>query len=292
MAYTVKQLLESKQFPDMRLATCKENLNQEIKGIRIIEIEDMERYLTGGELLLTNMKVYFGETDREFRKHLNELEKKQVSGFIIKQHPDMVQKVNYYDILLKFCSERNIPVIEISEDEYYWGIIKYVILQIYDENIARLIYFKLTHDNISNMLLDGENFEDPTKNILFLLSSMIGNPVALYYSNLTCCASTTQDLSDFVFEKNVEKYKPDIVTDLNTKTEKRAYAIYYKNTCVRSGRSLFGSHGSEYAINNTGLYGIGKCCFTLQYSFMKTYAQNEIEKNINEILNIACLMVY
>ena len=40
MAYTVKQLLESKQFPDMRLVTCKENLNQEIKGIRIIEIED------------------------------------------------------------------------------------------------------------------------------------------------------------------------------------------------------------------------------------------------------------
>ena len=60
MAYTVKQLLESKQFPDMRLVICKENLNQEIKGIRIIEIEDMERYLTGGELLLTNMKVYFG----------------------------------------------------------------------------------------------------------------------------------------------------------------------------------------------------------------------------------------
>lgn len=59
MAYTVKQLLESKQFPDMRLVTCKENLNQEIKGIRIIEIEDMERYLTGGELLLTNMKSVF-----------------------------------------------------------------------------------------------------------------------------------------------------------------------------------------------------------------------------------------
>ena len=58
MAYTVKQLLESKQFPDMRLVICKENLNQEIKGIRIIEIEDMER------------------TEREFRKHLNELEKK------------------------------------------------------------------------------------------------------------------------------------------------------------------------------------------------------------------------
>ena len=71
MAYTVKQLLESKQFPDMRLVTCKENLNQEIKGIRIIEIEYMERYLSGGELLLTNMNVYVGETDRDFRKHWN-----------------------------------------------------------------------------------------------------------------------------------------------------------------------------------------------------------------------------
>ena len=56
----------------------------------------------------------------------------------------MVQKVNYYDILLKFCSERNIPVIEISEDEYYWGYYKNMfILQIYDENIARLILFQI-----------------------------------------------------------------------------------------------------------------------------------------------------
>lgn len=39
MAYTVKQLLESKQFPDMRLVTCKENLNQEIKGMLKQEAE-------------------------------------------------------------------------------------------------------------------------------------------------------------------------------------------------------------------------------------------------------------
>ena len=293
MAYTVKQLLESKQFPDMRLVICKENLNQEIKGIRIIEIEDMERYLTGGELLLTNMKVYFGETDREFRKHLNELEKKQVSGFIIKQHPDMVQKVNYYDILLKFCSERNIPVIEISEDEYYWGIIKYVILQIYDENIARLIYFKVTHDNISNMLLDGENFEDPTKNILFLLSSMIGNPVALYYSNLTCCASTTQDLSDFVFEKNVEKYKPDIVTRFEYKKQRKEHTQYITKIHVLDRVEVY-LVVTEVNMPLTILdyMALENAVFTLQYSFMGTYAQNQIEKNINEILDIACLMVY
>lgn len=290
MAYTVKQLLESKQFPDMRLVTCKENLNQEIKGIRIIEIEDMERYLTGGELLLTNMKVYFGETDREFRKHLNELEKKQISGFIIKQHPDMVQKVNYYDILLKFCSERNIPVIEISEDEYYWGIIKYVILQIYDENIARLIYFKLTHDNISNMLLDGEDFEDPTKNILFLLSSMIDNPVALYYSNLTCCASTTQDLSDFVFEKNVEKYKPDIVTRFEYKKQRKEHTQYITKIHVL-GRTEIYLVVTEVNMPLTILdyMALENAVITLQYSFMETYAKNEIEKKYQRDIEYSLL---
>ena len=279
MAYTVKKLLESNQFPDMKLVAGKKSLDQEIKGIRIIEIEDMERCLSGGELLLTNMKVYFGETDREFRKHLNELEKKQVSGFIIKQHPDMVQKVNYYDILLKFCSERNIPVIEIPEIEYYWGIIKYVILQIYDENIARLIYFKLTHDNISNILLNGKNFEDTMKSILFLLSSMIGNPVALYYSNLTCCASTTQDLSDFVFEKNVEKYKPNIITRFEYQKQTKEHTQYITTINVLGSAEVY-LVVTEMNMPLTVLdyMALENAVLTLQYSFMESYAQNEIDK--------------
>ena len=58
------------------------------------------------------------------------------------------------------------------------------------------------------------------KNILFLLSSMIGNPVALYYSNLTCCASTTQDLSDLYLRKMLRNINRILLPDLNTKTEK------------------------------------------------------------------------
>lgn len=279
MAYTVKQLLESKQFPDMRLVAGEKSLDQEIKGIRIIEIEDMERCLSGGELLLTSMKVYFGETARVFRKHLEKLEKKQISGFIIKRHPEIVQKVDYYTILLKFCSEREIPVIEIPEIEYYWGIIKYVILQIYDENIARLIYFKLTHDNISNILLDGKNFEDTMKSILFLLSSMIGNPVALYYSNLTCCASTMQDLSDFVFEKNVEKYKPNIITRFEYQKQTKEHTQYITTINVL-GRAEVYLVVTEMNMPLTVLdyMALENAVLTLKYSFMESYAQNEIDK--------------
>jgi len=279
MAYTVKKLLESNQFPDMKLVAGEKSLDQEIKGIRIIEIEDMERCLSGGELLLTSMKVYFGETARVFRKHLEKLEKKQISGFIIKRHPEIVQKVDYYTILLKFCSEREIPVIEIPEIEYYWGIIKYVILQIYDENIARLIYFKLTHDNISNILLNGKNFEDTMKSILFLLSSMIGNPVALYYSNLTCCASTTQDLSDFVFEKNVEKYKPNIITRFEYQKQTKEHTQYITTINVL-GRAEVYLVVTEMNMPLTVLdyMALENAVLTLKYSFMESYAQNEIDK--------------
>lgn len=46
MAYTVRKLLESEQFPKMKLLCGEKGLDLEVKGIRIIEIEDMERYLT------------------------------------------------------------------------------------------------------------------------------------------------------------------------------------------------------------------------------------------------------
>ena len=44
MAYTVRKLLESEQFPKMKLLCGEKGLDLEVKGIRIIEIEDMERY--------------------------------------------------------------------------------------------------------------------------------------------------------------------------------------------------------------------------------------------------------
>ena len=58
MAYTVRKLLESEQFPKMKLLCGEKGLDLEVKGIRIIEIEDMERYLTGGEILITSFQVH------------------------------------------------------------------------------------------------------------------------------------------------------------------------------------------------------------------------------------------
>ena len=44
MKYTVKDLLESKQFPEMKLISGESELDREIKGARILEVPNMELF--------------------------------------------------------------------------------------------------------------------------------------------------------------------------------------------------------------------------------------------------------
>ena len=48
MGYTVKELLESNKFPGMRLIGGEAGIDREIKGARILEVPDMEKFLGGG----------------------------------------------------------------------------------------------------------------------------------------------------------------------------------------------------------------------------------------------------
>ena len=48
MGYTVKDLLESNKFPEMQLINDHSGIDREIKGVRIIEVPDMEKFLVGG----------------------------------------------------------------------------------------------------------------------------------------------------------------------------------------------------------------------------------------------------
>lgn len=47
MYYTVKELLESKEFPGMRLIGGEAGIHRKINGVRIIEVSDMGKFLGG-----------------------------------------------------------------------------------------------------------------------------------------------------------------------------------------------------------------------------------------------------
>ena len=85
MRYTVKDLLESGQFPEMKLISGESELNREIKGARLLEVANMECFLSGDEILFTSLKAYENVDLQEFVKHLEGLKKKQISAFIVKR---------------------------------------------------------------------------------------------------------------------------------------------------------------------------------------------------------------
>lgn len=102
MGYTVKDFIDSNKFPGMKLISDNSGINREIKGARIIAAPDMEKFLVGGgELLLTSLMVYEKLDERMMLSHLEELNKKQVSGFIVKRIQNTAHQNELFETLLQ-----------------------------------------------------------------------------------------------------------------------------------------------------------------------------------------------
>ena len=289
MAYTVRKLLESEQFPKMKLLCGEKGLDLEVKGIRIIEIEDMERYLTGGEILITSFQVYLSCSDREVEQHFEDLVKSDISGFIVKKRKEYDPTGRRLSLLEKHCKKYEIPLVEISEDLHYWGIIRYVIMQVFDKATARLKYFKITHDNFNTFILNNNGSCNTASNIIKFLSVMIENPVVLYYGNLNCMVSTNSDNSKLILSDEIQPYKPNIIT-------KFQYMKQMKGSCVQYVVKFAILSEVEIYITITeenrelDYMAIENAIINLQYGFLSEFAQNEVKKTyqrdlIHNILN-------
>ena len=292
MAYTVRKLLESEQFPKMKLLCGEKGLDLEVKGIRIIEIEDMERYLTGGEILITSFQVYLSCNDREVEQHFEDLVKSDISGFIVKKRKEYDPTGRRLSLLEKHCKKYEIPLVEISEDSYYWGIIRYVIMQVFDKATARLKYFKITHDNFNTFILNNNGSCNTASNIIKFLSVMIENPVVLYYGNLNCMVSTNSDNSKLILSDEIQPYKPNIITKFQyMKQMKESCVQYVVKFAILSEVEIYITITEENrGLTELDYMAIENAIINLQYGFLSEFAQDEVKKKyqrdlIHNILN-------
>ena len=292
MAYTVRKLLESEQFPKMKLLCGEKGLDLEVKGIRIIEIEDMERYLTGGEILITSFQVYLSCNDREVEQHFEDLVKSDISGFIVKKRKEYDPTGRRLSLLEKHCKKYEIPLVEISEDSYYWGIIRYVIMQVFDKATARLKYFKITHDNFNTFILNNNGSCNTASNIIKFLSVMIENPVVLYYGNLNCMVSTNSDNSKLILSDEIQPYKPNIITKFQyMKQMKGSRVQYVVKFAILSEVEIYITITEENReLIELDYMAIENAIINLQYGFLSEFAQDEVKKKyqrdiIHNILN-------
>ena len=292
MAYTVRKLLESEQFPKMKLLCGEKGLDLEVKGIRIIEIEDMERYLTGGEILITSFQVYLSCNDREVEQHFEDLVKSDISGFIVKKRKEYDPTGRRLSLLEKHCKKYEIPLVEISEDFYYWGIIRHVMMQVFDKDTARLKYFKITHDNFNTFILRNNGSSNTASDIIKFLSIMIENPVVLYYANLNCIVSTNSDNSKLILSDEIQPYKPNIITKFQYMKQMKGSCVQYVvKFAILSEVEIYITITEENReLTELDYMAIENAIINLQYGFLSEFAQDEVKKKyqrdlIHNILN-------
>ena len=213
MGYTIKDFIDSNKFPGMQLISDNSGINREIKGARIIAVPDMEKFLGGGELLLTSLSAYEKLDDHMMISHLNELNKKQISGFIVKRKQNTAHLNKLFETLLCFCEEHNIPVLELPQDISYWLVIKYVLSQMCSNIVnAKFIYSKMTRDEIGRYFVEGGIREKTIEKLMCALETMLGNPIALYDEQFHNICSSTSEPNELEILKDNQIYAPNIIT--------------------------------------------------------------------------------
>ena len=161
--------------------------------------------------------------------HLNELNKKQISGFIVKRKRNTAHLNKLFETLLCFCEEHNIPVLELPQDISYWLVIKYVLSQICSNIVgAKFIYSKLTRDEISQYFIEGDIREKTIEKLICGLETMLGNPVALYDAHFHNMYSSTSEPIELKILKDSQKYVPNIITQFEYIRQKRNNVEYIK----------------------------------------------------------------
>ena len=228
MGYTVKDFIDSNNFPEMKLISDNSEINREIKGARTIAVPDMEKFLGRGELLLTSLMVYEKLDKRMMLSHLEELNKKQVSGFIVKRIQNTAHQNELFETLLLFCNEHSIPVLEIPQDFNYWLIIKYLLSQVFNTEISKAVYSKMTRDEFNRLFPEGTSDYRSLENLFDRAGRILGNPIALYDEDFHYMYSGTSEESDLIIADGYEKYVPNIISRYEYMRQKRKNIEYIR----------------------------------------------------------------
>lgn len=287
--YTVKNLLESGEFLQLHLISGDSGINREIKGVYIITLADAEKCLTGGEILFTNLKMYEKMSKEKFLFHLEELNKKGISGFIIKRNKET--QSDLFDMLLEYCEENRIPVLEISQNLNYWSIVKYILRQAFNLEISQELYFLFAYDLFSSVLLNESDLHVAIEKILFLLNEMLDNPVALYSSNYDCYASSEENPEDFIIENELNIYIPEVFSKHQYFMQKRKYVEYINKIQLFGGRYFYlVITEKNNALTDLDFCVIENAIVSLQFALMRISAEEEINKKYQKDLEYRLLI--
>lgn len=226
--------------------------------------------------------------------HLEELNKKQVSGFVVKRIQNTAHQNKLFETLLRFCNEHSIPVLEIPQDFSYWPVIKYLLLHVFDMEIAKAVYSKMTRDEFNCLFPEETSESRSLENLFDKAGRIFGNPIALYNEDLHYMYSSTSDLStsdksDLIIIDDNEKYVPNIISRYEYMRQKRKNVEYIRkiNILNQCTYYLVVSEVNE-SLSELDFITLDSLMPLLLYVLTQIVTDRNIEKNIIEIWNTEC----
>ncbi len=280
MSFTIKDLLESKEFSDMKLIAGQNHKKNEIKGVTIIEAPDIMHFIQGGELLLTGLYAFKSCSITEFQGYLQEI--KTISGIIIKKGRTVKDAETKIKMLEEYANEHSLPLIQVPFEISFQKIMSFVMEHIFNEEVTHLKYFKTTHDNFTALTLSSHQREHPIKDILDMLNKLIRNPVALYDRNFNCYAAANDEFSEFHLSKNAKPFNAGMLTKYKYLKQNNQYIIELNLT----DKMYLVITETVSKFESLDCIAIENAIIALQYEFSRKQAIAELEKKYqNDIFN-------
>ena len=176
--------------------------------------------------------VYEKLNEHMLLNHLEELNKKQVSGFVVKRRQNTVQENKAFETLLCFCNKHSIPVLELPQNITFWQVIKYVLSRTQSIEIAKFIYSKMTRDEIYLFLSEGVIVENTMEKMFAKVEIILGNPITLYNENHNMVYPDSPEARELIILDDSETYVPNILTQYEYIRQKGNYVEYIRKINV------------------------------------------------------------
>lgn len=287
MGFTVEELLCTENLAKMTLVCGKKGIQKEIKGVTIIEAPDIVKFINGGELLLTGLYAFKYCTIAEFLEYIEEIQKKQISGLIIKRGRQVEEAEKKIRLLQEFAERYDIPLIEVPFEISFQDILGFIMERIFNEEITRLKYFKTTHDNFTALSLTSDYRKNPVDNILDMLNKLIRNPVALYNQNMTCYAAANNQVEEFRLSPDAQAYDPGMFTNYRYMRQEGDPIRYIVQIKLNVGVQMYlVVTERDSSFSQMDCIAVENAIVALQYEFSRKFAVSELEKKYqNDILN-------